>query len=250
MNPIKERLARGEEVIGTFVRITCPEVAEILIHAGFDFVVVDGEHSPTDDGSIGTVVRAADAAGAVALVRPPACEPSVIGRLLETGARGVHLPQVQNAEAAELALRAVRYPPLGIRGAAIGRSGGYGLSMSLADYIETANRDMITVAQVESAQALEEINDIARLPGLDVVFLGLTDLTVDFGIPGEYEHPRISEALTRARSATEGSGIALGVPVTDSTMLAAMRKAGARYFTANDVRLLGSGARRFLLEAR
>lgn len=250
MNPIKERLTGGAEVIGTFVRITCPEVAEILIHAGFDFVVVDGEHSPTDDGAIGTVVRAADAAGAVALVRPPACEPSVVGRLLETGARGVHLPQLQDARAAELALRAVRYPPLGTRGAAIGRSGGYGLSMSLADYIETANRDMITVAQVESAQALDEIADIASLPGLDVVFLGLTDLTVDYGIPGEYGHPRISEALSRAQRAAESAGVALGVPVTDGAMLARMRAAGARYFTANDVRLLGAGARHFLREVR
>lgn len=250
MNSVKARLSDGGEVIGSFVRIMAPEVAELLAFAGFDFVVADGEHALAHDGAIGAVVRAANAAGIPAFVRPPSCEPSVTGRLLESGATGIHLPQVGGPEEASDAIGSVRYPPLGQRGLATGRLGGYGLTMSLPDYVATVNRELLVVCQLDSRVALEHVEEIAGLPGLDVLFIGLTDLTLDLGIPGQYEHPEIVAAVAAARAAAESAGVALGVPVTDVDMLERLRSAGARYFTANDVRLLGAAASEFVRSSR
>jgi len=248
-NPVKRTLAAGGEAVGAFVRMGCAEPAELLAYAGFQFVVVDAEHALTDDGTIATVVRAAEAAGAAAFVRPPTCDPSTVGHLLETGASGVHLPQANTVATLAAGIAAVKYPPFGARGLATARRAGYGMLMSLAEYIEAANRETLVVAQVETADAIDHVGDIARTPGLDVLFVGLTDLTADLGIPGEYEHPDVDDALARAARAALDARVALGVPVTGPPMLERMRRAGARYFTANDIRLLSDAASSFLTQS-
>ena len=245
-NPVKDKLSRGEEVFGCFVRAVQPEVAEVLVFAGFDFVVVDDEHAMADERSIAATVRSIEAASGTAFVRSRTSTEAEAGRLLETGAIGIHLPQVDGPELARQALAAVRYPPAGARGLATSRRGGYGLTMSLKEYVERANSELLVIAQIESVQAIREVAEIASLPGLNVLFVGLTDLTADLGIPGDYYNPRVTEALARVGQVSERAGIVLGVPVTDSDMLQRMREFGARYFVANDLRLLGTAAQSFL----
>lgn len=247
-NPIKQKLKNGEDVIGCFARIARPEIAEILTYGGFDFIVVDGEHGMTDDDSIAAVVRAIEAAGGVALVRARSSDGVDASRLLETGALGIHLPQIDGPGSAQRALQAIRYPPMGTRGLATSRQGGYGLTMSLRDYVEKSNKELLVVAQIESSRAIDGVEEIACLPGLDVLFVGLTDLTADLGVPGEYGDPQVLGALTHVRQAASAAGLVLGVPVTDAAMLLHMRALGARYFAANDIRLLGSAARSFLAD--
>jgi 4-hydroxy-2-oxoheptanedioate aldolase len=241
-NPVRQRLAAGESVVGSFVRLGCAESVEVCAHAGFDFVVVDTEHSPLGDDVVANLVRAADAAGIPALVRSVDTQPERLGRLLECAPVGVHLPQIRDVDHAAQAISATKYAPEGTRGLATGRGSGFGLRMNLEQYVETANQEGMVVLQVETADALDEIDRIARLPGCDVIFLGLTDLTVDLGIAGDYTHPSIERALAKARSAAEDAGVALGAPAASLDMARSLRQQGVRYVTSNDIRLLSDAA--------
>ena len=241
-NPVRRRLVAGEVVVGSFVRLGCAESVEVCAHAGFDFVVVDTEHSPLSDDVAANLVRAADAAGIPALIRSVDTQPERLGRLLECAPLGVHLPQIRDADHAAQAIGATKYAPEGTRGLATGRGSGFGLRLSLEQYVEAANQEGLVVLQIETADALEEIDRIARLPGCDVIFLGLTDLTLDLGIAGDYAHPSIEQALDKARSAAEEAGVALGAPAASLDMARALCRQGVRYVTSNDIRLLTDAA--------
>ena len=233
-------------MLGSFVRLGCAEVVEVCAHAGFDFVVVDTEHSPMGDDVAANLVRAADAAGIPAFLRAVDTQPERLGRLLECAPLGVHLPQIRNADHAAQAIRASKYAPDGVRGLATGRGSGFGLRMSLEQYVEAANQEGLVVLQIETAGALEEIDRIARLPGCDVIFLGLTDLSLDLGVPGDYSHPSIERALAKARVAAEEAGVALGAPAASLDMARSLCERGVRYVTNNDIRLLTDAAVAFM----
>ena len=245
-NPVKRRLAAGETVFGSFVRLGCPEAVEVCAHAGFDFVVVDTEHSPMGDDLVANLVRTADATGIPAFVRAVDSQPERLGRLLECAPLGVHLPQIRSSDEAADAIRACKYAPEGIRGLATGRGSGFGLRMGLEQYVEAANQEGLVVLQVETAAALEDADRIAQLAGCDVIFLGLTDLTLDLGIPGEYAHPWIERALAKAREAAETAGVALGAPAASLNMARSLCEQGVRYVTSNDIRLLTDAAVTFM----
>jgi 2-keto-3-deoxy-L-rhamnonate aldolase RhmA len=239
---LKRRLAARETVLGSFVRMACPESVEVCGHAGFDFVVIDLEHSPMGDDEATSLVRTAEAVGVPALLRVPDDSAARIGRLLESGAAGIHVPQVRDLAHAQASIQAAKYAPSGIRGLATNRASGYGLRMSLDEYVVAANEAGLVVLQVETAGALEQVEQIAALPGCDVVFLGLTDLSLDLGITGAYDHPKLIESIERARAAAEAAGVTLGAPATSLAMARNLREHGVRYVTTNDLRLLTDAA--------
>jgi 4-hydroxy-2-oxoheptanedioate aldolase len=237
-NPLKPRLRGGETLLGCFQRIAAPEVTEVCAAAGFDFVVIDLEHTPMTEERAAGLIRAGEAAGIPALVRVGSHDPAAIGRLLDAGPAGLHVPQVRSASEAEAAVRATRYPPRGSRGLAAPRQAGYGGRMSLADYVRASEEWPLVVVQVESRSGLDEIEAIAAVEGVDVVFIGLTDLSQDLGVPGEYGDLGLRDAVDLAFRAIESCGKAAGVPVTGPAMAEEYVGRGATYLTANDVRLL------------
>jgi 4-hydroxy-2-oxoheptanedioate aldolase len=242
-NPLKRRLRDGETLVGCFQRIAASDVTELCAAAGFDFVVVDLEHALISEARVADLVRAAEAAGIIALVRVPNHDPAPIGRLLEVGAAGIHVPQVGSAGEAEEAVRATRHAPRGTRGLSTARQAGYGAHMSLAEYVAASGDWPLVVVQVESRSSLANVEGIARVPGVDAVFIGLTDLSQDLGVPGDYDHPALGEAVDRAFQLIRGSGKAAGVPVTGAAMAEDYLARGARYLTTSDTRVLLDASR-------
>src|SRR5204863_5066527 len=132
------RLQSGHSLLGCFQRFAAPEVTEACAAAGLDFVVIDLEHAPTTEERAADLIRAAEAAGIAALVRVATPEPATIGRLLDAGAAGLHIPQIRSASEAEAAVRATRFAPKGSRGLATARQAGYGARMPLADFVRAS----------------------------------------------------------------------------------------------------------------
>ena len=178
---------------------------------GFDFLVFDGEHGPIEPRDCEGLVHAAELRGSAPLVRVPTNEPSVILRYLDTGAIGVHVPLVDSAEEAEAAVAAVEYAPRGTRGLAGVRASDYG-TVPLAEYVEQANEATMVVIQVGAA-AVERVGEIAAVEGVDVIFVGPTDLSQAFGVTGQTGHPVLEQAYDLIAEAVSASPAALGVLV-------------------------------------
>jgi 4-hydroxy-2-oxoheptanedioate aldolase len=249
-NPLKRRLQDGETLVGCFQRIAAPDVTELCAAAGFDFVVVDLEHALISEERVADLVRAAEAAGILALVRVPRLDPAAIGRLLDAGAAGIHVPLVCSAGEAEEAVRATRFAPNGTRGLAPARQSGYGARMSLTEYVAASEAWPLVVVQVESRSGLASVEVIARVPGVDVVFIGLTDLSQDLGVPGDYDDPALRDAVDGVLEALRGCDKAAGVPVTGAAMAEDYVARGATYLTTSDTRLVLDASRSLLGRVR
>jgi 4-hydroxy-2-oxoheptanedioate aldolase len=204
--------------------------------------VIDMEHTPISLERVAELVRAAEAAGIDAIVRVPSVDAASISRSLETGAVGVQVPLVRSAADAEIAVRATRFAPRGTRGLASPRQTGYGARMSVGDWVDLSERRTVVVVQIEDRNGLEQAEAIAAVDGVDVVFVGLTDLSRDLGVTGRYDAPELLEAVERIRSAAAAAGKAFGVPAADAEAAARQRLAGARFVAGDDVRILLGGA--------
>ena len=198
------RLHQGELLAGTLLTLASPEVAELLAGVGFDWLFVDAEHGAFDVRSIQAVLQGAGRE-TPCLVRVPALSEAAIKQALDTGAAGVIVPMVNTAEQAELAVRWMRYPPLGARSLGIARAQGYGLR--LREYLQSANDRLVLVAQAESAEAVHNIEAIVRVPGIDAVFVGPYDLAGSLGHPGEPGHEEVCGAIERIAQACRAAGM-------------------------------------------
>jgi 4-hydroxy-2-oxoheptanedioate aldolase len=247
-NRTKARLHAGETAVGCFCRFADAGLIELLALQGFDFLVFDGEHGTMEPRECEHMVRAAELHGVTPLVRVPTNAPPTILRFLDTAAQGVHVPLVGNAEEAEAAIRAVKYAPRGQRGLAGVRASVYGQRGPLADYVTEANQQTLVVIQVETQEAIANVGEIAALDGVDVVFVGPTDLSQALGITGQTKHARAEEAYDAIAAALEGSDVALGVLVPDEAEARRWRERGARYIAFTVDSLLVRSARS-LLEA-
>lgn len=227
-NPLKEKLAAGETCLGCFISVYAPSLAEMAGYAGFDFVVIDNEHGPFDWGEVEHMIRACEVAGVVPIVRVAECSPVYILKALDRGARGVHIPQINSAAEARRAVAACRFPPLGNRGAAYSvRSARHG-ALSGSRYIDQANDDVLIVAHVESARAVDSIADIMKT-GIDVAFLGPTDLSVSLGRCDEPNHPDIQRMMARVLDAGRAAGVHVGILAGDEQAVRQRIAWGASY---------------------
>jgi 4-hydroxy-2-oxoheptanedioate aldolase len=248
----KQRVRAGESLLGTWIEIDSPESAEMAGAAGFDFLVIDTEHGYFDIGAAENLIRAADAAGIIPLVRVAHKDPGLIGRALDAGAEGTVYPGVSRPEEARDAAAACRYPPEGNRGACPFVRAADHRAADWQRFAEASNRGAVNVLLVEGAEGVEQFEQIVAVPGVDAIMLGPFDLSVALGVPGEIDHPRVMETFARMISTAGEKEIAVipnvfaAEPAVAGEQTAHWRELGAgAVLVGTDKMLLADAFRRF-----
>jgi 4-hydroxy-2-oxoheptanedioate aldolase len=231
-NNVKEKLERDEVVASMTVRLVgSGEIARIAHTAGFDALYVDMEHSSFSMESCAQICVAALAAGIAPFVRVPANTPDYISRVLDAGALGIIAPHIHSAAQAREVVRAARYPPVGERSNAGLLPHLHYRSFPVREIHSALNSATMVIVQFESAAALAAADEIVAVEGVDMVLVGLNDLLADWGIPGEYDHPRVREAYsgTIAICRKHGKHCAVGGLAARPDLAAEFVRMGARY---------------------
>ncbi len=227
-NTLKKRLASGEVLYGAWLGMADAYAAEMAATAGFDWLLIDGEHAPNDIRSLSEQLAAVLPSPSAAVVRPVHDDPALIKQLLDIGAQSLLVPMVESAEQARAILRATRYAPAGIRGvgASLARASRFGL---VADYIATANDQICLILQVESRAGMASLDEMLTIDGVDGVFIGPSDLAADMGYPGNAGHPAVRDAVLGAITRIRAAGKTAGVLATDSAFIDDCLAAGANF---------------------
>lgn len=226
-NRFKARLAEDRPMHGLWVTIPDPSVVEALAGAGFDWIVLDSEHTPVEPSGMLPLLQAAAASGVCVIVRPVVNDTALIKRHLDQGALTLLLPYVQTADEARAAVIAVRYPPRGLRGVAgTMRAAGFG---RVADYTRRADAEICLIVQVETVEALTNLDAIAGTDGVDAVFIGPSDLAASMGYPGQPGHPAVRAAILKAIERLRALGKPSGILTLDEDFARICSAAGARF---------------------
>ena len=249
-NETKAKLKSGETVFGCFMRYPDTSLAEVMGYQGWDFLVFDGEHGTLEPRDCENLVRAAELREVTPIIRVTTNLPPIILRFMDTGPQGLHVPWVNTADEAEAVVRSVKYHPHGIRGLAGVRAADYGQVVPLAEYVEQANRETLVILHIETADAVEQLSDIVQVDGVDVIFIGPTDLSHSFGVPGQPQHPEVQKAIERIVQTVASSSKTLGIMVTNSEAARQWRQRGARYITIGLEAVLAPAARNYLETVR
>lgn len=208
-NSLKERLRKGENVLGCWSFLGNPQVVEILGLAGFDYLLLDQEHGLGDPTSLATQLLAISATPTVGVVRVPWNDHVYLKRVLDAGAEGVLIPGIDTAEEARAAVAACLYPPRGRRGTAAGavRASSYGMA---PDYVATCADNLLIACQIESAKAVENIDAILAVEGIDLMFIGPFDLSATVGQIGNLKHPEVARLIEHAEAHIRAAGRPMG----------------------------------------
>jgi 2-keto-3-deoxy-L-rhamnonate aldolase RhmA len=228
--------------LGTWIKLSSPESVEIMAHAGFDFVVIDLEHTTLDLGAASTHIAMARALGVDPLVRVPDHGLSVIQRVLDAGAAGVVVPHVDTVQQARAVVRATCFPPRGDRGSGgTSRAGRWGL-LPRADYLEYGNEQALCVVQLESEVAIRSTREILALDGIDAAFVGTADLSMSMGVAAGSDE--VDRLATSALAAAAAAGVPIGTASATSDQARAALARGYDYVVvSNDTSILASGGR-------
>jgi 2-keto-3-deoxy-L-rhamnonate aldolase RhmA len=194
LDQLRSNLKKSKVTFGSWITMADPMVSEILCQAGFDWLAVDMEHSALTLPQTQDHVRIIQLSGLPALVRVEENNPNIIKRVMDTGADGVIVPMVNSRAEAEKAVNAVRYPPVGTRGVGLARAQGYGLNFP--EYKKSVGKKLVII-QIEHIKAVENLEDILTVPGIDAFLVGPYDLSGSLGLPGQFDHPKVSAALKR-----------------------------------------------------
>jgi len=208
-NRLKHMLKAGKKTAGAWAQLCSATSAEILCRAGFDWILIDMEHSPADLQTLVAQLQAMGAYGGVPVVRAPWNDLVWIKRILDAGAYGVMIPSVNTREQAIAAVQACKYPPVGIRGiAGSPRAAGFGRDTSA--YLKRANDEILVILQVETPQAIENLDAIGKVPGVDALFIGPMDLSTSMGHLGNPAHPEVQAAIATVEAKAKALGMPLG----------------------------------------
>ncbi|PRX05444.1 UNVERIFIED_ORG: 4-hydroxy-2-oxoheptanedioate aldolase [Martelella mediterranea] len=237
-NRLKSHLAAGKAAYGCWIGGGSAQNAEILGHAGFDFLLADFEHGTGDTREIVETLRAIETTPTPALVRVPWNDHVFLKRILDAGVQSVMIPQVETAEEAEAAVRACSYPPRGIRGYAAGvvRASTFG---NEPGYAAKANDEILIVVQLESEKAIGNAAAIAAVPGIDVVFIGINDLAGSMGLLEQTGHADVQALAKKAEAEIAASGKVAGTVPNDGADVPTLLERGYRLIAGpHDVALL------------
>ncbi|KPK64943.1 MAG: hypothetical protein AMK73_04445 [Planctomycetes bacterium SM23_32] len=213
MKNLRRELQAGRPVVGSWIDTCSPVVAELMAAAGFDFLTVDAEHSGADVTAAHALFQAVRSGNAdcVPVVRLPGSDYATTKRYLDAGAAGVIAPLVNTPQQAEAVVAAAKYPPEGRRGVGFCRANMYGLRFEEA--VASANDATLVCVQIEHTDAVECIDEILSVPGVDAVFIGPYDLSASLGITGQFDHPDMARATRRVLEAAARGGVAAGIHV-------------------------------------
>jgi 2-keto-3-deoxy-L-rhamnonate aldolase RhmA len=242
-NHVKRALREGRPTAGAWLNLCSPISAEIMSRAGFDWLLVDMEHGHGDYQTLLAQLQAIEGSPVIPVVRVEWNDPAVIKRVLDIGAYGVMIPWIAGRPDAEAAVRASKYPPAGLRGIAGGhRAGGYG--RHAAEYWKRANDEILVVIQVETTTAVAAIDEIVKVPGIDVLFIGPGDLSTALGHMGDMGHPDVQAAMEKVETAAKAHGIALGNITRSWDQARELYKRGYQFLTLGaDTALVVQGAK-------
>jgi 4-hydroxy-2-oxoheptanedioate aldolase len=227
-NGFKQALAERRVQIGLWLGLADPSCAEICAGAGFDWLALDAEHGPNTIQTLLAQLQAVSAYPVHAVVRAASGDPTHIKQLLDIGAQTLVVPLIETPEQARAVVRATRYPPVGIRGVgtALARASRWNRH---ADYLQRADSEICVVVQAESATALDNLDEIARVEGVDGVFFGPADLSASLGHRGQPNHPEVRAALDRAFATTLAAGKPAGILMGDETLAREFLAAGCSF---------------------
>jgi 2-keto-3-deoxy-L-rhamnonate aldolase RhmA len=245
-NIVKRALKEGKVVYGPGVYAASPDVAATLAGIGFDFIWIEMEHGPLTLETARSMILATRGLKAMPFTRVPVNEPWQAKRALDIGSLGVIFPFVSTREAAERAVRACHYPPAGTR--------GYGPTLAAprwglntSDYVKFVEAQVMVIVIIEQQEAIEHIEEIAAVPGIDVLFLGANDLSFSLGVGGRLDDPLVEQVAARLLAAGRKHNVAVGYPASAPAEIQKRVAQGFRFFlTTNDIGLLSAGARDLL----
>ncbi len=243
-NSFKAALKARQQQIGFWLSMADPYLAEVSATAGFDWLLIDGEHAPNDLRSTLATLQAVAPYRSQPVVRVVSGEVHLIKQLLDIGAKNLLVPMVETAEQARLMVAATQYPPLGLRGvgSAVGRASRWS---SRTDYLDVADSEVCLLVQAESVAALKNIEAICAVDGVDGVFIGPADLAASMGHCGKPTHPEVQAAIEDAIRRIVASGKAAGTLMADQTLARRYLELGATYVaTGVDILVFANAARK------
>jgi 4-hydroxy-2-oxoheptanedioate aldolase len=233
---LKELIATRHRVIGAVVNSRERGLVDAIAHAGFDYVQFDAEHGAIDLGTLEEMIARADAVDLPAIVRVPRNAPDAIQVVLDAGAVGVQVPQVNTVAQARAAVSAAHFHPLGARGLATARAGRFGIGATLVDHVERAERTTVVIPQLEDRSALDDLDALVATPGVDLWFVGPSDLSQSFGHPGRADAPEVQDAMDRMIAACHRADVPVATSVSS---LATAQSAFARGYDIVSIVALG-----------
>jgi 4-hydroxy-2-oxoheptanedioate aldolase len=250
VNITKQKIKAGEITCGVFLNIGSPAIVEIIGLIGFDFVIIDAEHGPWSVETCENMVRAADNANITPITRIAVNAQQNILRYLDVGSLGVQMPMINSKADAESAVNSVKYPPEGRRGLAGVRAAGYGIPAPLGDYVKEANQETLVIVHVETMQAVENLKETLTVPGIDVVFIGPTDLSSTMGYPGQIKHPEVQQLIEKLVKQIRDAGKAAGTIAYDADYLRLCKERGFQYIAYGVQPMIIKSGREYLQVAR
>ena len=243
-----DSVRKGRLCIGCCVTFGDPAVTEIAAEAGFDFCWIDGEHGELDRFSAMTHIMALKGTSCAPFFRGPACSHTEIKKVIDFAPAGIIVPMIMNAEDADYAVRACRYPPAGNRGCGMRRGNRYG-TMPDADYFGRSARDPLVILQIEHIDACRDLDRILAVPGVDSILIGPYDLSCSMGHPGEWNHPEINAVFDETARKTRAAGKLLGTYAECG--IEHWLKRGVQYIAcANDTGAMMTGFRQMIKKIR
>jgi 2-dehydro-3-deoxyglucarate aldolase/4-hydroxy-2-oxoheptanedioate aldolase len=235
LNTVKQALKAGELQLGmNFGQLRSPEVPRLLAAAGFHWAFIDTEHGVFDLETVQDVCRVAQLSGLCPVVRVVDLNYGLVARALDSGAQGIIFPRMEDPKLLETALSWTKFPPTGVRGYGLQPSQTAYSGLSFNEIIEHFNANTLTVLQIESRRAVEAREEILSVPGIDAVMIGPADLSISLGVPGDFQHPKMVQAMEAVRDTCERHGIAPGTHTRNVGL--------ARFWKERGMRFLGCGS--------
>jgi 4-hydroxy-2-oxoheptanedioate aldolase len=248
---LKDRLRAGEVVHGLLSPNVEPDLVETLGRLGFDLYLLDTEHGTGSPIEAAAVVRACEGAGLAPLVRPRGLDAKLILQFLDAGMTGIMLPGVRSADDVKRLVEAVRYPPDGLRGVAAMRANGFLLGAEKQeDWIARANRETLILPQIETKEALERVEELAAVPGVDGFIVGPRDLALALGFPDGPGHPEVEAAIDRVVAVAKKRGLVVGTVAQTGARAKDLAARGLTIILHSVTALLKTGAETYFRAAR
>tara|TARA_B100000530_G_scaffold251965_1_gene166070 strand:- start:6952 stop:7695 length:744 start_codon:yes stop_codon:yes gene_type:complete len=247
---MKEKLRSGKNVVGLFQNVINPNITEIMGLLGFDFVIVDGEHTTFNPNLAEEHFRAAELRNISSVTRIGQNDQQVIQKFLDAGSQGVLMPLINNKSDALEVVDSVKYPPIGKRGLASGRGSSYGIPQSVKEHVDHSNKETLVAIQIETTEAMENVEEISSIEEVDVLFFGPSDISSSFGIHGQINDPKVRDTISSLSKIAIGNGKSCGTIARDANDFEFYKEAGFQWFCSGVTNMMQTGMKEYLSELK